>query len=114
LASASFSLAVSLYGGFSVSLAEPAVALQWASPPLFFDRLTIGSIPVSISARGKPSDGPPLLADLAPIAAVLERVAVYKGDQPLLIDHCAAFVDVADDRTKLVHGPHGSNLRWRR
>jgi hypothetical protein len=45
-----------LSGGFSVSLAEPAVVLQLASPPSFFDRLSIGSILVSISARGKPSD----------------------------------------------------------
>ena len=41
LASASFSLVVSLYGGLSVSLAESAVALRWALPPSSFDRLTI-------------------------------------------------------------------------
>jgi hypothetical protein len=41
LASASFSLAVSSHGGFSVSLAELAVVLQLALPPSFFDRLTI-------------------------------------------------------------------------
>jgi hypothetical protein len=36
LASASFPITVN---GFSVSPAESAVAVQWASPPSFFDRL---------------------------------------------------------------------------
>jgi hypothetical protein len=36
LASASFPVTVS---GFSVSPTESAVALRWASPPSFFDRL---------------------------------------------------------------------------
>jgi hypothetical protein len=64
----------SSYGGFSISLAEPAVALQLASPPSSFDRLTIVLFQVPFDARepsrfgGRYPEGPGALG-VAPRAA---------------------------------------------